>query len=122
MVNYRSWLIVVVALLGSWVPALGQLIDGNELHAWLQGTKKFVREHRYENWEREMEKSALAEGYIKGIVDSSQRRLFCVPGRVTVRQLMDVTSQYLENHPENRHQPAALIVTTALRQKFPCEK
>ena len=108
-----------IALLAS--PAAGA--NGNELYQWLQAGKKLLSSTlSYDGWEKDLERSALAEGYIKGIVDSSSGRLFCLPDGVTYKQLGDITLQSLENEPENRHHTASLIIIRAFGQKFPCAK
>jgi hypothetical protein len=64
-------------------------------------------------------------GYILGVFDALENRsnTFCVPQGpqgATVQLLVDVLSNYLRDHPETRHLPAADLVSVALKEKFPC--
>jgi hypothetical protein len=50
----------------------------------------------------------------------SLRRPYCVPDGVTARQLGDVAWKYLDEHPADRHLPAALLVRESFRAAWPC--
>lgn len=52
---------------------------------------------------------------------SSQALGYCIPEEVTTGQEMDVISQYLVQHPTERHQTARLLAWAALREAFPCD-
>ena len=73
-------------------------------------------------------------GYIEGITDTNLmyevyletkqnenvKPLFCVPDNGSISQVTKVVIKYLEDHPEKLHEHEISIVTTALRQAFPC--
>jgi len=66
-------------------------------------------------------KSLVCRGYIMGFVDALDwGHSFCSDPGVTAKQFEDVVKFYLRNHPETRHLPAADLVTSALKEKFPC--
>jgi hypothetical protein len=44
----------------------------------------------------------------------------CVPANVTGKQVIDVVTRYLQQHPEQRHYGAASLVAHALSENFPC--
>jgi hypothetical protein len=48
--------------------------------------------------------------------------LYCVPLNVTVGQATDVIVKSLEENPETRHEPAALLAFNALIRAFPCPR
>jgi len=74
-------------------------------------------------------------GYIKGIwhsewmaqadaertsrIDSRSLR-FCVSDGVETDQLLAVSLKYMDDHPEQLHFPAALLIRMALNKAFPC--
>jgi hypothetical protein len=45
----------------------------------------------------------------------------CGSSNVTSRQVKDVVTLYLRDHPADRDQPAAQLITIALIQTFPCD-
>lgn len=68
-------------------------------------------------------------GYVTGISDgiTTLQMLnpphwtpICKPDRVTDRQLRDVVVQYLDDHPEERHEPISLLTVVAMRAAWPC--
>ena len=70
--------------------------------------------------------------YVEGVVDDAQstfsalhmgqHALFCLPQGVTSRQLVDIATNYLRDHPEQRHNVASANVVLALADAFPCPK
>jgi hypothetical protein len=46
---------------------------------------------------------------------------FCLPAEVTNGQIVLVFVKYLEDHPEELHKPANLLLVKALRKAFPCK-
>jgi hypothetical protein len=44
----------------------------------------------------------------------------CLPTGVTLLQLVDIVRLRLEEYPENRHLPSAVMVSGAIRGAFPC--
>jgi hypothetical protein len=62
-----------------------------------------------------------AAGYIAATVESNAST-FCVPPAVTLGQGMDIVLQFLETHPELRHQSTSVLIILATREKFSCSK
>src|SRR5262249_18556058 len=70
--------------------------------------------------------------YVDGVVDALQSTFsalrmqqhapFCLPEGVTTRQLADIATNHLRDHPEQRHQVASASVALALANAFPCPK
>jgi hypothetical protein len=72
-------------------------------------------------------RSGVAFGYIQGVVNSMEvlypnQSLSCSPDGMTVGQMVDVVKRYLHNHPQTGHEPAVIVIATAAREAFPCEK
>ena len=44
------------------------------------------------------------------------------PGVVTIEQIVDVFASWLEEHPEERHRPAAKLAGMAFADAWPCNK
>ncbi|WP_409516361.1 Rap1a/Tai family immunity protein [Comamonas sp.] len=63
---------------------------------------------------------ALGYGYVKGVIDSLNKILFCIPGAVTGGQIVDVVYNHLQANPKKRHQPAVDLTIEALQDAFPC--
>ena len=59
-------------------------------------------------------------GYIIGAADGLDEGSFCPPEGHEKLQIVDVTVQWLLNHPENRQDPAHSLVAKALAESFPC--
>ncbi len=45
----------------------------------------------------------------------------CVPPKVSNRQIIDIYTQHLANHPAMRHNSARLVIIAALKDAFPCQ-
>jgi hypothetical protein len=70
--------------------------------------------------------------YVEGATDAfqftfsalhvQQHALFCLPQGVTSRQLVDIATNYLRDHPERRHTVASGNVALALANAFPCPR
>jgi hypothetical protein len=61
----------------------------------------------------------------KGSVGTLKRNpqlSFCLPAEVTNGQVVKIFTKYLDDHPEELHEPAALLLVTSLRKAFPCGK
>ena len=73
-------------------------------------------------------KAGFCQGHIIGISSyneylnavDAKRRVFCVPGSVTLNQNIRVVMKYLNEHPERLHFPDTLLIIEAFRESFPC--
>jgi hypothetical protein len=63
----------------------------------------------------------IGAGYVVGVFDSGNGRLWCAGDQVSVRQIIDITFDYLDQHPESGRFEAASIVREALSDAYPCE-
>jgi len=60
--------------------------------------------------------------YVMGVADTLPREgLFCAESTVIRRQVFEVVGKYLDAHPEQHHEPAWLLVASALKDAFPCK-
>ena len=62
-----------------------------------------------------------ATGYIEGVADTGNRNLFCIPAGTGTSQLKETALNYLINNPDLLKKPAALLVSQAFKETFPCE-
>jgi len=95
---------LILALAAS--SAQAQFVDGNELFARMTGNAAQVNN---------------AVGYVMGVADAELGTLWCPPANVTVRQVFDMTKQFLEAVPEKRHESASAFVIAATRVTWPCK-
>lgn len=63
-----------------------------------------------------------AAGYIEGVTDMGNRSHFCVPGGTVTSQLKKTAFDYLNENREILDKPAALIVTQAFKETYPCDE
>ena len=61
-----------------------------------------------------------AIGYVTGVADALAGVTFCGPATVTAGQIYDMTKQYLELYPANRHNTADRIINHVLKSAWPC--
>jgi hypothetical protein len=62
-------------------------------------------------------------GYAAGIADAAAftpASNVCIPDAVILNQVRDVIVDYLNAHPEIRHEPAYFLATKALSMAWPC--
>lgn len=64
---------------------------------------------------------AMARGYVAGVQDTHNGRLFCVNPNVKLNQSAAVVEKYLRDHPEDWHWAAHSLVSRAIAQAFPCK-
>ncbi len=114
----------VVGLVLPWraPPSLGgdkfdgrQFHSGEELYNWCRSNDPTDRQ--------------ACEVYVCGVLDTwttayldsraSPYRI-CIRGRPECRELSDAVLKYLEEHPADRHAPAAEVTEYALQQAFIC--
>jgi hypothetical protein len=61
------------------------------------------------------------ESYVLGVADLGEGKQFCGAHRVDRTGVLDVVGLYLETHPRTMHEPAALVVVSALGEVFKCK-
>jgi hypothetical protein len=52
----------------------------------------------------------------------TQTKIICLPDNAELGQAVDVTVNYLRNHPEKRQVSAASMAFVALTKAFPCNR
>lgn len=74
------------------------------------------------------EKTYECVAYISGAVDAfnttreANGLKKCIPAKVTINQLKDVTVRYLEANPVDRRNSASSLVFAGTRKAWPCAK
>lgn len=65
-------------------------------------------------------------GYVVGVTDLmitfATTEKLCFPNQVTALQLKDVVCQFIDKHPERRHETADYLAFVALYETFPCNQ
>ena len=105
---------VVLLLALVWtMSAKAAFYSGNELYSYLQDFRKTSS--------RDDTTAFVGAGYVVGVFDAGNGRLWCAGDQVSVRQVIDIAFDYLDQHPESRRFEAASVVRDALSDAFPCE-
>ena len=111
--------IIALVLLTVSLPSFALFYDGNQLSEWNKARKKAenspAREEDYVD-------AAAFRGFVIGTFNAFQGTAICTEGRITVGQIQDVVSLYIDNHPELRTKSATELTYTALTSAFPCKK
>ena len=76
------------------------------------------------------QRQARCNAYIIGVYETTiffaqyndVGKMICVPDGVTAGQLVDVVTNYMSQHPENRHYVASNIVLISLGVTFRCDR
>lgn len=87
--------------------AQAHFIDGNQLLTNIESQTPAER--------------TFAIGFVTGVVDAAQNEIVCVPDRVTIKQVVDISKTLLQQNPSIRHKPAAYIVLKAISDVWPCK-
>jgi hypothetical protein len=61
------------------------------------------------------------EGIDAQVVISEIKPPFCIPRTVTYGQKRAIFLKYLELHPKDLHENAAMMIWGSMRQAFPCK-
>lgn len=108
-----------------------RLNSGNDMVTAFAACTRFASsggQGPYWGWEDDNNRCEHLDGYIEGVVDTDLSLCrflatsgcgFEIPDDVTSGQVYDVVQKYIENHPENRQQPANLLITLAIVQAWP---
>jgi hypothetical protein len=64
----------------------------------------------------------LLEAFSRVLRTGTDRTAFqaCIPSGVTIRQMVDIATRFLERHPQTRHTSGAALIMVALNEAFPC--
>lgn len=120
----RKATFVIAVLLFVSSMTFGQSMGGIELYGNL--VKYEILRRGNGNIENLFE-AGTALGYVLGIFDSLEENpdsinLFDPPPNVTAGQIMGVVFKYFEEHPEERHERANILVNRALLEAWPKKK
>lgn len=65
---------------------------------------------------------AMFRGYVAGVSDVYNGKLFCAPPDVELSQASAVVKKYLSENPRLWNEPAKVLVIQALESAYPCSK
>jgi len=90
--------------------------DGNELQRWLSNSET-AEDFSYEK----AYGTGIFRGYVSGVVDVGDGRLFCTGKGVTRGQYTAVVIKYIKENPEQWNLSASELVINGLKKAFPCK-
>jgi hypothetical protein len=93
----------------------GYFYDGNSLYEKCSGSSNYDQ--------------GACTAYIAGAQDllnfwndGGKIKFVCMPGEARAGQISDVVKKWLNDNPSQRHFPAAMLISKALIEVFPCPK
>jgi hypothetical protein len=113
----RGWPLLVLALSCSQPCVAAYFVDGATLGRWIGAYDRVSGEAASEE---DVHDASLLAGYIQGVVDAGDGTLFCLSRPLEVRQVLEITRAYLQEHQEQSDLPAAVLVGVSLFGPFPC--
>jgi Rap1a immunity proteins len=125
----KSFMLLVALVIGATVPAFGQLAPadpGNDTGAGVQRACSTALEVNYlhprkTKTHRESFDLGYCLGLIKGVYENLNGEVdFCPADNVSLRQITEVTLDFVKAHPELKDRDSADIVRWALTDGFPC--
>lgn len=103
---------ILIALAVQQVPILS--ISGNDLWDVCSADKS---------------QGSACNSYVAGVLDTYATfealldvPTYCVPERATYGQATDVVVEYIQRNPGRRHQAGAVLILTAVREGFQCDR
>lgn len=113
---WRARLVVAAALLTAGAPAFGDPSISTTGEDLLPACREFA-DGRYPSL-------GVKTGVCAGAVNSTLTLLpnSCVPPNLTLRQAVQVVSNYMLRHTEQLHMDITLLSVYALTEAWPCEK
>jgi hypothetical protein len=115
----RQAMIIGLALPGMVSNAFSQWMDGDDLQRVCNAREV---EHVF--------KPGVCSGYLMASIDLAEglneqsllkAPLFCMPADVSMPQLGDIVTKYIEGHPARKDINASTLVMDALHEKYPCK-
>jgi hypothetical protein len=102
------YFLVAIVLLIGLIPRASAEISGNQLFSNCSAKEDSVEFGR-------------CVGYVAGVADLGDGAVFCIPpGKVTYRQLKDITMKFLTDQPAMRSEPASTLMAAILIAHYPC--
>lgn len=70
---------------------------------------------------------AACKAYIDGVLDGFRltaqgEAALCIPDHATNKQIYDIVAKSLRDHPQNRQDPASILVVNSLLDVWSCKK
>jgi hypothetical protein len=120
-----TWLAAIFIVAATTPSFAGVYINGNDLYPLCSATPENVPGEQQANASTQW---GFCRGYVAGVADILENREVagyraCIPApAVEVGKLADIVTNFLRDHPEQRHSTAASSVAFALSQAFPCKQ
>lgn len=98
-----------------WVMLLAGCVFATAAHATFWTGNDLLKHLRGDELDR-----LLAMGYIAGVHDMGNSVTHCTPERVSLGQLREMVTKFLETYPQIRNQPGDALVVAVLQAAWPC--
>lgn len=106
--------------------AFGEAYNGNELQQLcLQDRALFYVAGHIDKGEQDAVGMLLLTNDFNSVQAKTARTVikgYCLPPKATLGQATDVVCKYVRENPKDRTKPAAVMVSLALNEAFPCPK
>lgn len=97
-----------ILLAATAISAHAEFLSGNQLLEYMRSQEVIQR--------------SAADGYLMGVHDLGRGAVHCSPSSVTLKQLRDMTGQFLDAAPSIRHRSADHLVSLLMAEAWPCPK
>ena len=119
VIKYSLSVFLFFILTVSPVLSYAEFLSGDELFEYFDALNRTSTEKpRDGDWQ----KVGMLQGFMMGVSDSKRGAAFCAPKGTSLVQLINITGEYLDKHPEFWDRPAADITVKALSSAFPCKQ
>lgn len=98
---------LLLSLLFVSASASAHFIDGNDLNNRIHG---------------DVGPRNFALGYLAGVADAMDGSTHCIPDGVTLGQLRELMTRFMNKNVSNRHWDASLLTMMMLQETYPCKK
>jgi Rap1a immunity proteins len=97
---------------------------GNDIQVWCESEPLTAQVYIARIWKGNTRTDftfSSQKGY-SGIVDAAEPHVgYCVPAGLTLKQVTDAYCRFLQDNPEKRSAPGALLFTEAMTGAWPCD-
>lgn len=124
VMKHIGWLAGILALLGAITAANAGTMNGERLTPLCRLAKASVAGTQV-GTQMTWTQAGECLGFIEGVLDATTSypqasTHICFPNGSMSGTLIEIVTDYLDKHPENRHFSATSLVITALQEAFPC--
>jgi hypothetical protein len=102
---------------------------GNDIQIWCESERLTARAYTARVWGKTKPADSTLNtkkgysGFVDAAISPEKEPLvgYCEPADLTVQQVTNVYCKFLDDNPEKRSAPGALLFTEAMRRAWPCD-